>query len=286
MRSATAAPVQALNVARMTFLEARMRKMLWAVLVLGVAYLAVFTVGFYFMYREISSTMSSVARSLEPLNFFVMAGLYGVNFLVVMLAVLASVDTIAGEIVSGTIHTVVTKPLRRWEVVAGKWIGLAIMLSVFTVVMSGALIGIVWAIADYLPPNPIAGVALILLGGLVVLSLSILGGTRLSTLTNGVVVFMLYGLAFIAGWIEQIGAFLHSETAVNIGIIVSLAIPSEAMWKRAAYLMQPPFLRELGLSSTPFGAASAPSDAMVVYAALYTLAALGLAVIWFGQRDL
>lgn len=276
-----------LNIARMTFLEVRMRKMLWAVILLGVAYLGVYTAGFYFMYREISRAMSgSLAQLLEPLNFFVMAGLYGVNFLVVMLAVLASVDTVSGEIASGTIHTVVTKPLRRWEVIAGKWLGLAIMLSVFVVVMSGALIGVVRVIAGYLPPNPVAGIGLILLGGLVILTLSMLGGTRLSTLTNGVVVFMLYGLAFIAGWIEQIGAFLHSEAAVNIGIIVSLLMPSEAIWKRAAYLMQPPFLRELGLSTTPFGAASAPSGAMVVYAILYTAAALGLAILWFTRRDL
>jgi Cu-processing system permease protein len=279
--------MSSLSIARMTFLEARMRKMLWAVISLGVAFLVIYTAGFYFVHREISRSMSnSIARVMEPLNFFVMAGLYGVNFLVVMLAVLASVDTLSGEIASGTIHTVVTKPLRRWEVVVGKWLGLAVMLSVFAAVMSAALIGIVRVIAGYLPPNPVAGIALILLEGLVVLTLSILGGTRLSTLTNGVVVFMLYGLAFIAGWIEQIGAFLHSEAAVDIGIVVSLLMPSEAMWKRAAYLMQPPFLRELGLSTTPFGAASAPSSAMVVYTVLYIAAALGLAIRWFSRRDL
>jgi Cu-processing system permease protein len=287
MQSAGAVTVQTLNIARMTFLEARMRKMLWAVILLGVAFLGVYAVGFYFIYREMLGSMgASIARVLEPLNFFVMAGLYGVNFLVVMLAVLTSVDTISGEIASGTIHTIVTKPLRRWQVVAGKWLGLATMLSIFATVMSGALIGIVWAVAGYLPPNPLVGVALILLEGLVVLTLSILGGTRLSTLTNGVVIFMLYGLAFIAGWIEQIGAFLHTESAVNIGIIVSLLMPSEALWKRAAYLMQPPFLRELGLSTTPFGAASAPSDAMVVYAVIYAAAVLGLAIHWFARRDL
>jgi len=119
-----------------------------------------------------------------------------------------------------------------------------------------------------------------------VLTLSILGGTRLSTLTNGVVIFMLYGLAFIAGWIEQIGSVLRSDAAVNVGIVVSLIMPSEAMWKRAAYLMQPPFLRELGFSATPFGAASAPSEAMVVYTVLYVVIALAVAVRWFGRRDL
>jgi hypothetical protein len=63
-------------------------------------------------------------------------------------------------------------------------------------------------------------------------------------------------------------------------------MPSEAMWKRAAYLLQPPFLRELGLDTTPFGAATAPSEAMVVYAVLYTALMLFLAIKQFSGRDL
>lgn len=276
-----------LEIARLTFLEARMRKMVWAILLLGIAFLVIYAIGFQLIYVDLSKRMSGTAvRLLEPVNFFVMAGLYALNFLVVMLAVLTSVDTIAGEIASGTIQTLVTKPLRRWQVVVGKWLGIALMLSVFTVVMCAALLLIVKLIANYSPANAAPAVGLIVLEGLIVLTLSILGGTRLATLTNGVVVFMLYGLAFIAGWIEQIGSLMRSDAAVNVGIVISLIMPSEAMWKRAAYLMQPPFLRELGLDATPFGAASAPSTVMVVYAVIYTAAALALAVRWFGQRDL
>ena len=275
------------EIARLTFLEARMRKMLWAIVLLGIAFLALYAVGFHLIYADLRSHISGgAARLLEPTNFFVLAGLYAINFLVVMLAVLTSVDTIAGEIASGAIQTIATKSLRRWHIVAGKWLGLALMLTVFTVTMCVALMGIVKLEADYTARNPVQAVGLIVLEGLIVLSLSILGGTRLSTLTNGVVVFMLYGLAFIAGWIEQIGSMMRSEAAVNIGIAVSLLMPSEAMWKRAAYLPQPPFLRELGLDATPFGAASAPSEAMVVYAALYTAVMLFLAVREFSKRDL
>jgi len=277
-----------LNIARLSFLEAQRRRVFWAAALMGLAFLGVYAVGLHFMYRDLirHTPTSALAQILEPVNFFVLAGLYVVNFLVVMLAVLTSVDTIAGEISSGTIHTLVTKPLRRWEIVLGKWLGLALMLSAFAILMSLAVIAIVWQITGYLPPHPAAGIGLIVLGGLVVLTLSILGGTRLSTLANGVVVFMLYGLAFIAGWVEQIGSYLRNEAAVNMGIVVSLIVPSEAMWKRAAYLMQPPFLRELGLDATPFGAASAPSTAMVVYTLIYTGAALAAAVWAFQRRDL
>ena len=76
-------------------------------------------------------------------------------------------------------------------------------------------------------------------------------------------------------------------TAVSAKASLGVAhAPSEAMWKRAAYLMQPPFLRELGFSATPFGAASAPSEAMVAYTVLYMVIALAVAVRWFGKRDL
>jgi ABC-type transport system involved in multi-copper enzyme maturation permease subunit len=276
-----------LQIARITFLEARWRKILWAVILLGLAFLLVFSTGFYFMWRDVTrSGLASAVSVLEPVNFFLLAGMYGIAFLGVALALLISVDTLAGEITSGTIQTLVTKPLRRWEVVAGKWLGLAVMLTAFIVLMCAALMGIIWIIGDYVPRNPVPAVLLIVLEGLIVLTLSILGGTRLGSLANGVVVFMLYGLAFIAGWIEQIGALLRNEAAINIGIVVSLLMPSEAMWRRAAYLLQPPAMSAFGMEATPFGASSAPSPLMVAYAAGYVAAMLLLAIRLFTTRDL
>jgi ABC-type transport system involved in multi-copper enzyme maturation permease subunit len=279
--------VNILKIAGITFMEARWRKIAWAVVLLGLAFLAIFGTGFYFMWRDIGrfNDIASV-RALEPVNFFILVGFYGIAFLAVALALLISVDTVAGEITSGTIQTLVTKPLRRWEVIVGKWLGLGLMLSAFTVVMAAALIGIVYGITRYLPPNPAPAITLIVLEGMVVLTLSILGGTRLPALANGVVIFMLYGLAFIAGWIEQIGAMLRNEAAINTGIVVSLIMPSEAMWKRAAYLLQPPMLRELGLDFTAFGAASTPSPLMVGYTVVYIVALLLLAIHLFNTRDL
>ena len=229
------------TIMRLTFLEAQRRKLFWAVGLMSLAFLIIFGVGYYFTYRDFMrfSTATGQGQFLEASSFLTLAGLYVVNFLSVLLAVLISVDIIAGEITSGTIQTLVTKPLRRWQIVMGKWLGLAFMLALFVALMSGAVLGIVYAISQNPLPNVARGVLHMILAGEVVLAVSILGGTRLTTLANGVVTFMLYGLAFIAGWIEQIGAFIHNATSVDIGIVVSLLMPGEAMWKRAAYLMQP-----------------------------------------------
>jgi hypothetical protein len=71
---------------------------------------------------------------------------------------------------------------------------------------------------------------------------------------------------------------------VNLGIVSSLIMPSDALWRRAAFNIQPPLLRAAGAS--PFASTLVPSNAMVVYAALYAALALLLAAILFERRDL
>ena len=63
-------------------------------------------------------------------------------------------------------------------------------------------------LAGYLPSNAVPGLGLMAFNVLLLLSVSLMGGAALSTLANGALVFGLYGLAFIGGWIEQFGALL------------------------------------------------------------------------------
>jgi hypothetical protein len=122
------------------------------------------------------------------------------------------------------------------------------------------------------------------MNAVLLLGVSLAGGAVLSTLANGVLVFGMYGIAFVGGWIEQIGSFIQNQTAVNVGIISSLIIPSEALWKRAAFEMQSPLVSALGFS--PFTAASKPSQIMVLYGLIYAVFALWLAIRLFTRRDL
>ncbi len=71
---------------------------------------------------------------------------------------------------------------------------------------------------------------------------------------------------------------------MNVGVLASIVMPSEALWRRAAFEIQSPVVNALGFS--PFGAGATPSLVMVGYAVVYTVAALGLALRLFGKRDL
>jgi Cu-processing system permease protein len=278
------------TIAMLTFREASRRKILLAALLLGLLFLIVYGLGFHFITVEMEKNLSAteLLQLNEIRNFLLMAGMYVVNFLTAIMTVLTSVDTLSGEISTGTIHTIVSKPIRRWEVVMGKWLGFAGMISLYLLLMGGGVMGIIFLRSGYSAPHPMRALGLIWLNDVVLLSVSLLGGARLSTLANGVLVFGMYGIAFIGGWIEQIGSFFRdqatSQVAVNIGIITSLLMPSEALWKRAAHELQSPLTAVLGVS--PFSAGSYPSLAMIFYALLYIALAIVLAIRQFNGRDL
>lgn len=274
-----------LLIAEITFREARRRKIVWAALILGAAFLALYSIGFHFIHAELQKEFVSRPQNIpQVLNLLLMMALYAVNFLIVVMTVLTSVDTVAGEIASNAMQAVAAKPIRRAEILLGKWLGFATMLALYAAFMIGGILAATYLQAGFLPPHALQGSLLMLAEGLILLSLSMFGGTFLSTLANGVFVLGLYGIAFIGGWVEQFGSMLRNETAVNVGIIASLIMPSETVWKRAAYLMQPPLFRELGV--TPFSVTSPPSAAMMVYVAVYTLVVLALALRIFHKRDL
>ncbi|HSO26636.1 MAG TPA: hypothetical protein VLS48_01100, partial [Anaerolineales bacterium] len=166
----------------------------------------------------------------------------------------------------------------------GKWLGFMTMLTFYLLLMAGGVLVIVRLIGGYTAPGFYFGLALMWLNIALLLTVSLAGGAYLSTLANGVLVFGLYGVAFIGGWIEQFGAFLENQTAINIGVISSLIIPSEAIWKRAVFEMQSPLVAALGI--TPFSSTSVPSPLMMVYAAAYLLVVFWLGARMFNRRDL
>lgn len=278
--------MKSLIIARLTFFEAARRRILLAALLLGVTFLVIYSLGFNFIMQDLNRAAGDQALlKNEIYNFLTMAGLYVVNFLTVMMTVLTSVDTLSGEISSGTIQSIVTKPIRRWEIVIGKWLGFSLMLLLYVLLMAGGVVLLVQLIAGYTTPNLVRGIGLILANGMLMLSVSLMGGTVLSTLANGVLVFGLFGVAFVGGWIEQIGSFVENQAAINIGIISSLLLPSEALWKRAAFEMRSPLVSALGFS--PFSSStSIPSPLMVWYSLAYVLGMVLLAIWVFNRRDL
>ena len=281
--------------ARMTFREAIRRRIVLTGLLLGVSFLVIYSIGFHFIIGQVrfaernlptdtaKLAMTRIAET-EGANTLLLAGLYAVAFLSIAMAALLAADTLAGEITSGTIQTILTKPIRRSDVIFGKWLGFAFLLGAYFLLMGGGTILSVLIQSGYLPNHVLAGLGLIYMESLLIMTISMACSSALSALATGGIVFGLYGLAFIGGWIEQFGAILQNPTAVKVGIIASLIIPSESLWRRAAFEMQTPLAGALGMS--PFGTTSVPSPLMIGYAGVYLVVALYVAMRVFQKRDI
>jgi ABC-type transport system involved in multi-copper enzyme maturation permease subunit len=273
------------TIMRLTFLEARRRRIVPAALVCGALFLLVYGTALFFIFANWGAAGPGNALQRQAqLEFLVLAGLYVVNFLAIAVAVLLPVDTLSGEIDSGVMQTLASKPIRRAEIVLGKWLTYLAMTAAYVVLMGGGIAVIVLAITGFAQPHLARALPLMMLAAAVMLTVTTAGGVRLTTITNGIVAFGFYGVAFIGGWVEQVGAFTRNEAARYIGTAISLVNPSDALWRRASHELLPPLVRDLQI--TPFASASVPSNAMIVWAGLFVVLVFGLAVRWFASRPL
>lgn len=274
-----------ITIMHLTLHEAARRRVLLATLIGAAAFLVLYGVGFHFVAKHVhEETGLTVLRQHMLLNFLALAGLYATHFLTLMTAVLLPVDTLSGEISSGVVQTVASKPVNRSSIVLGKWLAYSLVAVLYFAIVASGVLVIARIIGNFAPPGLKLGLPLMALEAVVYVSLSIAGGARLSTVTNGILAFGLYGIAFIGSWVEQIGMLAGNLAAQNVGTVASLIMPTEALWQRAAYQMQPAIMRDLHL--TPFSPASLPSMAMVWWAVGYALAALWLGVQGFRKRAL
>ena len=271
-------------IASITFREAARKKLLWTALVVGLGFLIVFGGALYYQVSDFRASSMPPFLRYQILSAMLMVGLYSVDLLAVVMTILTSVDTISGEIASGTIQAIATKPVARWQVLMGKWLGFVAMLGIYVGLMFGGTLAAGYWIAGVSLQNPLRGGLLIYLECLFALTATFLMGTWFSTLTNGVIVLGLHGLAFLGGWLEQMSGFTQGSGLVTLGVASSLIMPTEAIWRRAAFLMQPPLAGALQFS--PFANVSVPSGAMVGYAGFYLIILLVLAVYHFQRRDL
>ena len=270
--------------AGVTFREAVRKKLVWMALFAGGAFLVLFSTALHFQAASFHERGVLPLIQKQALTGMLMVGLYAINLLAVVMAVLTSVDTLSGEIASGTIQAMATKPVRRWELLLGKYLGFAAMFTLYLLIMIGGINAVGRLIAGVSARHLTQGFSLIWLETLLLLSVTFFFGTFLSTLTNGVLVLGLHGLAFIGGWIEQAGALTNTPKAVYVGVLASIAMPSDSLWRRAVYEMQSPLADSVRFS--PFSAASVPSVAMIVYAVAYTVVFLALAAWRLEERDL
>jgi Cu-processing system permease protein len=273
-----------ITIAHLTVAEARRRRIVLAAALVALAFLAVFAAALFFAHRDmISDPSKSFPERQVTLAMLTVVGFFAANFLSVVFALLLPIDTLSGEIDSGVMQTLASKPLGRAEIVLGKWAGHLLIAFAYLLGISTGIVLIVRVIVGFVPLNVAPAIPLMMLEITLLLSVSVAGGARLNTITNGVVALAFYATAFVGGFVEQIGAVAGVPSARTIGIALSLFSPADALWRLALYYMQPAIVRGL---ETPLTTFSVPTLWMVWWAVGFTALTLLYAIRTFTRRNL
>jgi ABC-type transport system involved in multi-copper enzyme maturation permease subunit len=285
--------VRALVIARFTIQEAISRRLVLAGLLLSLAFVGLFALGYSFLFARMLDLQSHRLEEPGPNipifgSLMTVMGLYAVHFLSGFLALFLSVGAVAGEIESGTLHAILARPIRRAELVLGRWLAYAGMMGVYVALMAGLLLLVARLLSGYEAPDSARTIGLMALGSILLMTVSLLGSTLLSTLANGVVVFTLFGLSWLGGIIEFIGGAVPDRAMVNLGIAVSLLMPSDAIWRAASFYVQSPAFTAMAASRSPipFVSVDPPTPAFLLWSLGYGVLALAGAVLAFSRRDL
>jgi ABC-type transport system involved in multi-copper enzyme maturation permease subunit len=273
-----------LTITHLTIHEARRKRIVLAALLCGAAFIAVFATGMYYANREMERASRNFMARQANVVILTIAGLFACNFLTALFAVLLPVDALSGEVDSGVMQTIASKPIRRADIVVGKWLGHGLIVAAYLGLLGAGVLLTAKVIAGYTQYQAGRALALMLLEAVLLVTISIAGGTRLSTVTNGITALGFYGVAFIGGWVEQIGSLAGLRSARTVGVVVSLISPPDALWRLATYELQPPLVRDIG--AAVFQTASVPTALMVWWAAGFTLVTLAWAVQSFARRAL
>jgi ABC-type transport system involved in multi-copper enzyme maturation permease subunit len=203
-------------------------------------------------------------------------GLTAVSLFGIVIAVFIGIGLVSKEIEKRTLYTVLSRPVRRWEFIVGKFLGLAGTLVVNTIFMAIGVFGALLYVAHkFSAPDALILIALyfIILEYLIVCSLALLFSSFSSPLLSAVFAFSLF----------VIGSF-----ADDLRGFASLAQGVSRWLAMAAVYLVPNFSALNVINATahqqPIGAPLIVQNTL--YALFYTVMTLSGAVLIFERRNL
>jgi ABC-type transport system involved in multi-copper enzyme maturation permease subunit len=290
-------------ITRLTLLEALRRRLFLAVLLGSIVLVAVFAILLNIVMHASLNAHGGVDPQVFELGegaIITVLAIWMVYLLSSTLTIVFSANLISGEVEAGTFAIIVPKPLTRVEIVVGKWFGSALMVCAYTALLFFAFLAVIQWQTGYWPTDALPALGLLELSVLVLLGITTLGSALVPTMVNGAIALVLFLGAPLVSMLQYVVQLFNapSEPSVQTAVqpmttMMSLVIPTDALWHGASFYLLPPasdLLTLGGISmpslNTPFTSGQPVAPALLIWAALYCLAFPALAALRFHRRDL
>jgi ABC-type transport system involved in multi-copper enzyme maturation permease subunit len=203
-------------------------------------------------------------------------GLTAVSLFGVVIAIFIGIGLVSKEIEKRTLYTVLSRPVRRWEFIIGKFFGLAGTLVVNTLLMAvGVFAAVFYVSHKFVRADALILVALyfIILEFLIICSLSLLFSSFSSPLLSAVFAFSLFVIGSFAEDLRNFAGMAHGVSRW-LATAAAYLVPNFSAFNIISSIAhEQPVAGELVLQNS-------------LYALFYAGMALSAAVLIFERRDL
>ena len=272
--------------------ESLRRKMFAVVLVLTLAFLALYAWGTHAAFRD---TRSFVGPGQEQLDPDVLAGaiveglaMFATLFLGAILSVFLTLNVVRGDAEAGLLQPLVVRPVGRRRLLLARFAGAAGVAAAYVLAVYGATVGITdWA--GGWTPDRIVTPGIELAASVVVVSaLALAGSVFLAPIANGIGTLMIFGGGLTAGLLGEIGRAIHSARLQHIAHAAWWAFPFDALYEDALHRLTADTTGFAGFVLTlgPFGGSHQAGTPLLVWSAAYLALVGGAALAAFSIRDL
>lgn len=278
-------------IARLGLQEAVRRRVFLVVALLTVLYLGLYTLGAWQAFKEVrASSMSLSGIEVRVVTGATLLGLnmFGTLFLGTILAVFLTLGAVRGDAERGLLQPLLVRPVPRWTLLLARFVSAAIVCGVYVIVIFTIAAVITWAFGGWWPDRFVEP-ALSLAGAVVILcAVSLAGSVFLSSTTNGIAIFMIFGAGLVAGLLGQIGDTINSATLSGIATTSSWILPFEALYQSAlgALTADTVGMTQWAIRLGPFGGAHDFGALLWPWAVFYLCLVGALALRAFARRDL
>jgi ABC-type transport system involved in multi-copper enzyme maturation permease subunit len=253
-------------IARNTFREAVRNKILYSLLFFAVlVILSALALGQLSLHEELRMTRD--------------VGLYGIDLFGVVIAIFVGVNLLYKELDLKTVYTILPKPLRRWEFVLGKWLGMLLTLAVQMAVMGAVLAGTLMMQGASFDVPMVKALWLLYLNVMVVTSVAVLFSSFSSPFLSG---FFSVGFFVVGRSVPDIRALAEKS-----GPAMRAALDGGALVVPNLHLFYPSGAiigaEHMSVNGTFVGAPYLIST--TVYGVGYSVVVLVVAMLIFRRRD-
>ncbi len=283
----------ALAVAGYALRESLRRKVFLVVLLLTVAFLALYGLGTAQVYGEVDSFALDEGEDIVDARAIIGSTLVGLSmfatlFLGTVLAVFLTLGAIRGDAERGLLQPLVVRPVGRATFLLGRFAGAAAVCALYVVLVFAAAVVITGLIGDWWPDRLLTPGLALAAGVAILTGLSLLGSVFLSATANGIAVFMLFGAGLTAGLLGQVGEALDSPSLQSVSKAASWALPFEALYQSGLSALTADIggITGIVVELGPFGGAQDFGPLLWPWALVYLGLIAAAAIAGFRRRDL